>query len=180
MTGVALFFVASTWTLTNRIAGVVVLTVVASLFKTFDAFLLHLPIRHGAVANPMFAFFMEAVGFLVMVAIIGGTFAQKKSGRATLGAASALMAVSLFPLVRFATGIPACVYPGTAVPLSIYFAPIAIAFSALTVPLGFWAGEKYRVVRESEANTGRRTLRRLVSPSTLVLCLAVIVLIRLV
>jgi len=89
--------------------------------------------------------------------------------------------VSLFPLVRLATGIPACIYPGTRIPLSIYFGPMAVALSVFTVPLGFWAGEKFRATAEGLYATNKRgALRHIVSPATLVLCLAIVALIRLV
>ena len=58
MTGVALFFIAASWILTRKITGIAHLLVIASLFKMFDALLLSLPIQHGAVANPIFAFLM--------------------------------------------------------------------------------------------------------------------------
>jgi len=181
MTGVALFFIAAGWAVTKRFSEVVLLIVIASLIKMFDAFLLSLPIRHGAVANPIFAFLAEGAAFLVFVAIIKSTLVQKRSGQAILGGASALVAVCLFPLVRFATGIPACVYPGSRIPLSLYFAPLAVALSLFTVPLGFWAGERLRATAaEFEAKNKRRVLRHLVTPATLVLCLAIVALIRLV
>jgi hypothetical protein len=181
MTGVALFFIAAAWAVSQRVSHVVLLIIIASLIKMFDALLLSLPIRHGAVANPIFAFFMEGVAFLVLAAIIRGTLVKKRTGQAVLGGGSALVAVSLFPLVRFVTGIPACVYPGTRVPLSICFAPVAVALSVFTVPLGLWAGGKFRVAAsEFEATNQRRALRHLVSPATFVLCLAIVALIRLV
>jgi hypothetical protein len=181
MTGVALFFISAGWVVSKRVSQVVLLIIIASLIKMFDALLLSLPIRHGAVANPIFAFFMEGVAFLALAAIIRGTLVEKKTGQAILGGGSALVAVGLFPLVRFATGIPACVYPGTRIPLSFYFSPVAVALSVFTVPLGFWAGEKFRATATGfEAANQRRALRRLVSPATFVLCLAIVALIRLV
>ena len=67
---------------------------------------------------------------------------KKHAGRGLLGGLTALIAVNVFPLVKFATGIPACVVPGTAYPLSLYYAPIAIGVSLFTVPLGWLAGER--------------------------------------
>lgn len=181
MTGVALFFIAASWVITGRIIGVALLIIIACLFKTFDAFLLSLPIRHGAIGNPIFAFFMEGIAFLVFVRIIKETLNQKKTGQAFLGGASGLGAVGLFPLVRFATGIPACVYPGTTIPLSVYFAPLAVAMSVFTVPLGFWAGEKFKAMAaDVELGMQRKTLVQLASPITLVFCLAIIAVIRLI
>lgn len=181
MTGVALFFIAASWVITRRILAVALLIVTATLFKMFDAILLSLPLQHGAIANPIFAFFMEGAAFLFYVMIIKGTLGQKKSGQALLGGACALVAVSLFPLVKFVTGIPACVFPGKAIPLSIYFAPVAVAISTLTVPLGFWAGEKIKAASSRlEIENRKKTLKLIVSPVTLVLSLAIITLIRLI
>lgn len=180
MTGVALFFIAASWVISKRILGVTLLIVIATLFKLIDAFLLSLPVLHGAVANPIFAFIMEGVAFLVLIAIISKKLNQKKAGQAILGGLAALLAVNLFPLVKYATGIPACVFPGTGMPLSLYYAPLAISLSLLTVPLGFLAGTQVEAIKTKfeEATLGRK-LRYFVSPATLILCLIIIVLIRL-
>lgn len=180
MTGVALFFICASWVSTRRFYVPVLIVIIACLFKLFDALLLNLPVKHGAISNPMFAFLMEGFAFLILIAIFSQISWQKQLTRALLGGGAAMIAVSLFPLVRFATGIPACVYAGTTVPLSIFFAPVAVIFSAITVPLGFLAGEKIRSVAEgNELVNQNKLIRRLVTPATLVLCLALVVLIRL-
>ncbi|MBS3819625.1 hypothetical protein KGY73_09010 [bacterium] len=142
MTGVALFFIASSWILSRSIYGVALVVGVACLFKMFDALLLSMPLLHGAIGNPIFAFFMEGLAFLLLVLIIKKNLLNHRGGQAITGGMAALVAVNLFPLVKFATGIPACVYPGTAMPLSLYYAPLAVVLSSLTVPLGFWVGSK--------------------------------------
>lgn len=180
MTGVALFFICAGWVSTRRFFVPILVIVIACLFKLFDALLLSLPVKHGAIANPIFAFLMEGLGFLLLVAIFSHNKWEKQFTRALLGGGAALIAVGLFPLVRFATGIPACVYAGTTIPLSVFFAPVAIVFSAITVPLGFLAGEKIRSAAEGyELVIKRKALRYLITPATLVLCLALVVLIRL-
>jgi len=178
MTGVALFFVASSWFLTRRILGVALLIVIACLFKMFDALLLSLPIQHGAIGNPIFAFLMEGAAFLVLVAIFSEKLKQKTGGQALMGGMSALLAVNLFPLVKYATGIPACVYPGTGYPLSLYYAPLAIFLSFVTVPLGILVGTKILAL-EAKFELANRKLRSLASPATLILCLVIITIIRL-
>lgn len=180
MTGVALFFITASWVVSRRILGVALLILITTLFKMFDAFLLSLPVLHGAVANPIFAFIMEGVAFLVLIAIINEKTKHKIAGQAILGGMAALLAVNLFPLVKYVTGIPACVFPGTGYPLSLYYAPLAIFLSLVTVPLGFWAGAQLVAIKAKfkEATLGRK-LKYLVSPATLILCLAIIVLIRL-
>ncbi|MDH4196331.1 MAG: hypothetical protein OEW05_02885 [Candidatus Aminicenantes bacterium] len=142
MTGVALFFLAAGRRLVRRATAVVVMVGTAAVFKLFDALLLGLPVRHGAIANPIFAFVVEGAAFLAVIALFRKELAEKHAGRGLLGGLTALIAVNVFPLVKFATGIPACVVPGTAYPLSLYYAPIAIGVSLFTVPLGWLAGER--------------------------------------
>lgn len=181
MTGVALFFIAAGWAATRRFYVPVIIVLIACLFKLFDASLLNLPVIHGAVANPIFAFLTEGLAIIVLIAIFTDQRLTKKYSRVLLGAGSALVAVCLFPLVKYATGIPACVYAGTSIPLSIFFAPVAIAFSAITVPLAFPAGEKIRLAAASyETVVKQKVLRYLVTPATVVLCLVLIVIFRLI
>jgi hypothetical protein len=180
MTGVALFFIAASWVVSRRILGVALLIVIASLFKMFDALLLSLPVQHGAVANPIFAFLMEGAAFLILVSIISEKIKQKRAGQALLGGMTALLAINLFPLVKYATGIPACVFPGTGFPLSLYYAPLAVFLSFITVPLGLWAGAEIEALETKlKANQAKR-LSYLASPATLALCLIIIALIRLI
>jgi hypothetical protein len=181
MTGIALFFIAASWILTRRVLGVALLIVIACLFKMFDALLLSLPIQHGAVGNPIFAFLMEGLAFLVLISIFAETQKHRTGRRAVLGGMSALLAVNLFPLVKFATGIPACVYPGTTTPLSLYYAPLAVILSSVTVPLGFWAATKIMTLETKLEKAHRiKRLRLVASPGTLLLCLVIITLIRLI
>lgn len=181
MTGVALLFIAAAWVLTRRAAGVVLMVILVTFMKLFDALLLSLPLKHGAVANPIFAFWAEALAFLIVIAVMKESLAQKKYGRAALGAGAALLAVNLFPLARFATGIPACVYPGTGYPLSLYYAPIAVGLSFLTVPLGFWIGERIAVTESAhEAFVRGKAFRYWISPVTMAICLLLMAAIHLV
>jgi hypothetical protein len=180
MTAVAFFFIAAVWVATSRVVGLALSVVMVTIIKLFDAYLLSLPIRHGAVANPIFAFWTEALAFLFMIIVIKDSLVQKKTGRAVLGAASALVAVNLFPLVRYATGIPACVVAGTGYPLALYYAPYAIGLSLITVPLGFKVGE-WITAAEAQQDTFVRSkaYRYLITPAVAALCLLIIVLIRL-
>jgi len=181
MTGIALFFIASAWILTRSILGIGLLIVITSLFKMFDALLLSLPLQHGAVANPIFAFLTEGAAFLVLIFIFEEKLKQKSGGQALMGGMAALLAVNLFPLVKYATGIPACIFPGTGYPLALYYSPIAFFLSSLTVPLGIWVGIKVKALETKleEANL-RRKVSYLASPATIILCLAIMALIRLV
>lgn len=180
MTGVALFFLAAGWVVSKRISGIVVMVFIAALFKMFDALLLSLPLRHGAIGNPIFAFFMEAAAFIMIVSIIREKLCEKPAGQALLGGLSAVLAVNLFPLVKFATGVPACVVAGTGYPLSLYYIHFAVLVSFLTVPLGFWVGSRVGLI-ESRAKKVRGKLSPglIISPVALILSLAILILMRL-
>jgi hypothetical protein len=149
MTGGALFFIAAGLSYSQRLYSALLLLLVASAFKLLDAYLLHLPFLHGAVANPIFAFLTEVAALVFLFKILDSRLLAKSYGRMLLGGLAALVAVNLFPLVGYVTRIPACVYAGTNYPLSLYYAPIAVGVSALTCPLGMAAGERLaRVLRE--------------------------------
>jgi hypothetical protein len=170
MTGVALFFMAASWASTRKYISIGLLIVVASLFKLIDALFLGLPVLHGAVANPIFAFIMQGVAIVLLISVFSQKLKENVPGQALLGGMAALVAVNLFPLVKFATGIPACVVAGTGYPLSLYYAPLAVALSLVTVPAGFLVGER---LESLGAN-----VRSVVSPAALALCLALIAIIR--
>lgn len=181
MTGVALFFIAVCWIISRNVLGVVLLVLIASLFKMFDALLLSLPIIHGAVANPIFAFIMEGAAFLLIVALIKDRLFQKRSGQAMAGGLAALLAVNLFPLVKYATGIPACVVAGTGYPLSLYYAYVAVSISLVTVPLGVLVGTKARSFEAGIARTSdSKIFQYVVSPAAVIFCMLITVLIRLI
>jgi len=179
MTGVALFFIAACWIISQSWRGVALLVVIATLFKLFDALLLSLPVLHGAVANPIFAFVMEGVAFLIIVSLVKDRLSKKATSQALTGGLSALVAVNLFPLVKFATGIPACVAAGTGYPLSLYYAYIAVALSFLTVPLGIMAGAKIRSLEKGLVKSlGLKKFQFVASPAGVIICLIIILLIR--
>ncbi|KPJ69655.1 hypothetical protein AMJ44_03100 [candidate division WOR-1 bacterium DG_54_3] len=181
MTGVALFFMTAGWVVSRRILGVFLMALIAAFFKMIDALLLSLPLKHGAIGNPIFAFFMEAIAFVILVSIIKGRIIQKPAGQALLGGMAAVLAVNLFPLVKYATGIPACVAPGTGYPLSLYYIHFAVLVSFVTVPLGFWVGAKMEAfeIQLIKAHA-RRKLNYILSPAALILCLVTVVLLRLI
>lgn len=179
MTGVAFFFIAATWFLSPHVIAVFLLILIASLFKMFDALILSLPIQHGAIGNPIFAFFTQGVVFLFLSGRIMKNQQKRKSGQALLGGISALLASGFFPLVKFVTGVPACVYPGTATPLAVYFAPLAIAISVISVPAGFWAGSRISNASSgSPAVTVHEKMNYWISPAILAICLAIITIVR--
>ena len=179
MTGAAFFFIAAAWTVSRRFSSIVLVVLIASLFKLFDAALLSLPILHGAIGNPIFAIIMEGAAFIVIAAVIQKNLKKKAPGQALFGGLAALLAVNLFPLVKFATGVPACTAAGTGYPLSLYYAYVAIAASMITLPAGVWTGRKILTLEEKLApkfNASR--LRFIVSPAAILLCMVIVALIR--
>jgi hypothetical protein len=180
MAGAALFFLAAGWARTRRAAGPLLLIGLAAGFKLLDAALLGLPVKHGAVANPIFAFVTEGLAFLVVLPFLAEGRKTRFSGQAFLGGASALLAVNVFPFVKFVTGIPACLAPGGTAPLSLYYAPLAVGLSLVTVPAGFWLGT--RAASWEGAFASRRPLGRaaaLIPAASAVLCLAALLVLRL-
>jgi hypothetical protein len=173
MTGAALFFLAAAWAVSPRVKTTAAMVGVAAGFKLFDAMLLGLPVLHGAIGNPVFAIVMEGAAFLLIVGVIRGSLAGKVHGQGVMGGLGALVAVNLFPLVKYATGVAPCV-TGTSYPLSLYYAPIAVALSALTVPLGMRAGAAL-----SAALEGRLGRLRWVPSAALALSLGALALLRL-
>jgi len=177
MTGVAIFFFSSSTAYNWKSWSIGLLFLTAMIFKLLDAFMLHLPILHGAIANPIFGFFTEALAFIFILSILNQSLKTKRYGQMILGGTSALVAVNLFPLVKFATGIAACVVPGTQLPLSLYYSPIAVLFAALTCPLGFALGEK--IVQMQAEPKPRFRLSLVPAYSISVFSLVVLVLLRL-
>jgi hypothetical protein len=171
MTGAALFFLAAAWTVAPRLATAAAMVAIASSFKLLDALLLGLPVLHGAIGNPIFAIVMEGAAFVLIVAVVSRSLAGKAVGQGAIGALSALVAVNLFPLVKYATGVAPCV-TGTSYPLSLYYAPIAVAVSALTVPLGVLAGTAVRAFEPLASRV------RWLSPAALALSFGALALLR--
>lgn len=172
MTGAALFFLAAGWALSPRARTIAAMAGLAAGFKLFDALLLGLPVLHGAIGNPIFAIVMEAAAFGLIVSVISRSLSGKLAGQGLSGGLAALVAVNVFPLVKFATGVPACV-TGTSYPLSLYYAPIAVGLAVLTVPLGLRAGHALAGLE------ARPAAWRWLSPATVALSAGALALLRL-
>jgi hypothetical protein len=172
MTGAALFFLAAAWAISPRARTIAAMVGLAAGFKLFDALLLGLPVLHGAIGNPIFAIAVEGAAFALIISVVSGSVTGKAAGQGLAGGLSALVAVNLFPLVKYATGVAPCV-AGTSYPLSLYYAPIAVALSALTVPLGLRAGA---AIASFDVRPARL---RWLSPATVALSLGALALLRL-
>lgn len=178
MTGVAFFFLAAVWIFSRRITSIILLVVIASLFKLFDALLLSVPVLHGAVSNPIFAFVCEAITFVFLILIVEEKIIKKPAGQALMGGLAAVLCVNLFPLVKFVTGVPACTVAGTGYPSALYYIYVTVLVSSVTVPLGFWVGTKLKTLYLVKPAT-RKKLSYILSPATLIFCLIVISILRL-
>lgn len=179
MTAVAIFFLATSTQVSPSRLAIPLMVILASFFKMFDAFLLSLPFLHGAIANPIFAFFMEALAFWLIIIFFNQSWQQKLIGQLITGAFIALAAVNLFPLVKYVTGIPACVVPGTNYPLSLYYAPVAISLSALTFPLGLLFGKNLIALEEKASLASTYAwVRRTLAPVSLLAGMAILIILR--
>lgn len=141
MVGVAVFFSALTFSYSKSLLSLLIIAFVSSWFKLFDAYLLGKPIFDGAIINPIFGIITEVLSFILVLSLINNQLRNKIYGRMILGVFSALLSAIVFPFVKYFTNIPACVLPGTKLPLSLWGAPVAIAISCIACPLGFLIGE---------------------------------------
>ncbi len=181
LTGLSFFWFSFIWSITKRVAPVLVIAGIAMLFKWLDAWLLQVAWNHGSVLNPMFAFVTALAGFLLMTALLRNRFPGQLKYRILLGGGAALTAALLFPLVKFTTGTPACTYAATSIPLAIYAAPVAIALAMITVPLGYRAALWYeRNSAGSNPGIFPGLLRRFWSPAVVAGCILIIVLVRII
>jgi len=172
MTGAALFFMAAAWAISPRVRTLALMVALAAGFKLFDALLLGLPVLHGAIGNPIFAIVMEGAAFALILSVVSKSVAGSAAGQGLAGGLSALVAVNLFPLVKYATGVAPCV-TGTSYPLALYYAPIAVALAAVTVPAGLRVGAALASFER------RPAALRWLSPATAALSLGALALLRL-
>lgn len=178
LTGLAFFWISFTWSVTRSILSVLMIMAIAMAFKMLDALLLNVAWNHGSILNPMFAFFTQIVAFVILISFFSRSFRKGHRSRILFGAGAAALAVALFPLVRFATGIPACLYAATSIPLVYYTAPVAIGLTMITVPLGYLAAGYYRKMIPAGNLVLRKPLYRFLSPAVMIGCLLAITLFR--
>lgn len=181
LTGLAFFWLSFVWSTTRSFVSIILIVVIAMLFKWLDALLLQVAWNHGSVLNPMYAFFTIMLGFLLLLGIFRNRFSASLLNRIMVGAGAAVIATALFPLAKFATGNPACMYASTNIPLVVYTAPVAIVLSMVTVPLGFIASTRYsRVIQGAESDRPATLLAKMWSPAVVLCCLLIITLVRII
>lgn len=181
MTGIVALLLAFGYGAIRQFGLLFISLAVVVLFKGLDAWMLHLPALHGSVGNPLFAIVLEVLALVLVVNIIRPALKSKIHGQALTGGLYALIAVSAFPLVKYFTGLPACVVKGTTYPLSLYYSPFAIGLSMLTYPAGYFLGERLAALLSAEkpvAVTLHNRLRILL-PGTAAALLMIAILIRL-
>ncbi len=140
MTGAALFFLAAAWAVSPRLRTAAVMVGMAAGFKLFDALLLGLPVLHGAIGNPDLRHRHGGSGlrpYRQRRQQVHRREARRSGPRRRPRRRSSRS--TSFRSSSIATGVAPCV-TGTSYPLSLYYAPIAIGLSVLTVPLGLRAG----------------------------------------
>jgi hypothetical protein len=181
LTGIAFFWLSFIWSLTRKLLPILIIVGMAVLFKMLDAVFLPVAWNHGSILNPVYAFFTIMLGFSLLISLFKKRFQAKLVNRVLLGAGAAVIATALFPLVKFASGTPACLYAATSIPLAIYTAPVAILLSLVTVPLGFKAAAWYSGAVEKNllANPSSFVVR-FWSPAVVVCCLIIVTLIRII
>ncbi len=181
LTGLAFFWLSFVWSITRSIIPVLIIVAIAVMFKWLDALLLQVAWNHGSIANPIYAFITIMVGFVLIMRLLKKRFTKTLLNRILLGAGAATIAVSLFPLVKFTTGNPACLYAATNIPLVIYTAPVAIILSMITVPLGYriamWYAEKTQGLLNGQS---AGFMARYWSPAVVLTCLIIVTLARII
>ncbi len=179
LTGLAFFYISFVWTVARKAWALLLLLGVAVLFKMLDAFFLAKPLLGGAVINPVYAFVLETLAFLMLVSLFRHSFHKKNLVRLGVGAGSALLATMAFPTAGWFTGVAACLYPGTQIPLSVFTAPLAVILSVITVSAGYLLALQLDTGENRGVPAGRTGLVRQGWPSLVVfLCLLILALVR--
>ncbi len=177
LAGCAVLFFALAFGLTQRVRSLMILPLVAMVFKVYLAGLEHHPIFcRGMAGNVAFAYMGEAFAFGTLMFVTSGKRRMSWGGGAVIGVLSAVIAANVFILAPLFTGQAACVVPGTAFPSSVAGIPYAAAVAALGAPLGFRGGQKLREFGEAVmTNRGRAVWP--VGAGVAVACLAVVTLV---
>jgi len=140
MTGLVGFLLIFGQTVSRRLPYLAIPLTIVIIFKALDAWMLHLPAMHGSIGNPVFAMFLEVGALAGVVAVSKPYEKQRYVYQIGAGALYAILAVIFFPMVKYFTGVPACVVSGTSIPLCLYYAPLAILIAGGAFPLGIALG----------------------------------------
>ena len=135
LAGLAFFFICWAYRLTGKISSIFVILAMVVPIKLLSAFFMGLPIMHGSIINPIYAYFTQVGAFLLFIVPMNKKFGIGITKNAIGGAVSGFSAAMLFPLVKYFTGVPACVVVGTMIPVAFKYSPLTAAIAALVVPL---------------------------------------------
>jgi len=160
LTGTAFLFFAFAYAVSGRLFTIILLPLIASLFRLYGAGLSGAPVISGAVANPIYAFFIETLTFIIIIILIKETLLKTYQGKIMVGVMGTILSANMFLPVKLFTGIPACVVPGTNFPLAIWGLPVAIIIGAVSTPIGFKLGEIIKRYAESHEIQPRIVLQR--------------------
>ncbi len=143
LTGLSYFFLAGSVGFSGRIRGVWLMLCIIVGMKVLSAPLMGVPVVHGAILNPVFAYGTQVGIFFALGLLMSGLSGRGPVAWAGIGAGCALAAAFVFPLVGHVTGMPACLHPGTSLPLSIVYSPLAAGVGAIAGPSGVAAGRAF-------------------------------------
>ena len=147
LTGTSMFFLAGALAGGARRRDLLLLPMVAAALKLLSALVpgSHLPMQ--AIWNPIYAYVIQTLAFIGLVALVGNGRIRTPVSGAAAGALAALVSAHLFPFAGVFTGLPACTAGAGTLPLSIQYAPAAVAAGACALPLGLRVGERLRAPR---------------------------------
>ncbi|MBD3223169.1 MAG: hypothetical protein GF313_00455 [Caldithrix sp.] len=109
---------------------------IAVLIKLTGIILSGYDLTYNLTANPTFAIFSQIVAFIIIRRVLDPRLNDHVFGNMLLGGFYALLAVNLFPLVKFVTGNPACTIESSDYPAALYYLPVTVLLSALLYPAG--------------------------------------------
>lgn len=178
LTGLSFFWISFIWSRDKNFLSLLFILLLAMGLKWMDALLLHLPWNHASILNPIFALFTAVLGFSVLMLLFKKHFFKNTLNRILLGGGSALLATSLFPLVKFASGVPACTWAATNIPLSISTAPVAMLIAMIMVPLGYGTSRLLEKRIEGSDTTAKTLYFGQWSTAVFLLCVLILVLAR--
>jgi hypothetical protein len=136
MTAGAVFFLAVALRPGRGAFRLALLPAVALVLKLLDTFILGIPLSSPAILNPAYAMITEFLIFALMSLFVAPEKEASVWGRWGIGAMIGLGSALAFVFVGSLTGSPACRIAGTSIPVSLAYAPLTTAFSAVAFAAG--------------------------------------------
>ena len=156
LSGCAVLFFAMAYGLLPRVRAILVLVLIAAVFRMYLTGLQHHPVFCRGIANSVFfAYFGEAMAFGGLMFLTSSNRQMSWVGGAAIGVISVVIAANVFVLGPAIVGFSVCVVPGTSFPSSVAGIPYAAAIAALGAPLGFRGGRKLQEFAGLAGNRGR-------------------------